>query len=151
MSGKITETSKNTNYTAINIGSLFALTDHPTKAGEKEKQGKIFIKDAAGLTGTEISLTALPPKTELPFFHAHKENEEVYIFIKGKGVFQVDDDLFDISEGSIVKVSPKGERSLYNSSDEEMVYLVVQAKENSLTQYTAEDGVLIQREGNWKK
>lgn len=135
------------NYAIFNIGKLSNIINQ----GEKGSKGKFFIKEKVGLTGSEISFTSIPPKTELPFFHSHKQNEEVYIFLSGKGFFQVDDNVFDISEGSIVKVAPKGLRNLYNSSNEEMLYIVIQTKENSLEQYTMSDGIIAEYKTKWKK
>lgn len=132
----IKQTAEGANFTAINFGKL-------SEVLEKAK-GKIFLKEATKSTGTEISISVLPPKGEFPFFHAHKQNEETYIFISGKGKFQVDDVSFDISEGSVVRVATAGSRNLINTSDEEMVYIVVQSKENSLQQYTMDDGALVE-------
>ena len=37
------------------------------------------------LTGAEISINQLPAGTGVPFVHAHKNNEEIYGIISGKG------------------------------------------------------------------
>lgn len=95
--------SENQVYTALNIGSLDKLTEHSLihpKTGQ-EIVGKVFLKDSTKATGTEISFSTLPPKTELSYFHIHKENEETYIILKGSGDFQVDDECFPITEGSV--------------------------------------------------
>jgi len=144
--------SENKNYTAVNIGSLDQLTEysmiHPKN--KKEITGKVFIKEATKATGTEISFQTLPPNTELGYFHIHDENEEMYIILKGSGDFQVDEDCFPVSEGSLIRVSPKGKRSLRNSSDEAMIYMVIQSKENSLGQYSSDDGERISYDPKWK-
>lgn len=151
MTSKISKIAENENYTAISVGHFSQIKNHSLNIGGNESKGKVFVKDIAGLTGSELSFTSLPPKTELPFFHSHKQNEEIYIILKGQGEFQVDDDVFEVSEGSIVRVSTRGERSLYNSSDDELVYMVVQCKENSLEQYTMGDGKISKRSARWKK
>ncbi len=127
--------SENKNFKAINIGNLNSIKDF-TNGNMK---GKIFLKDLIGSTSCEISITSIAPHTELPFFHSHKQNEEIYIILSGEGKFQVDDDVFPISEGSIIKVNPNGQRSMINNSDNDMVYIVIQAKQNSLTQWTMTD------------
>lgn len=131
-----------TNFTALNFGKLAdVLTNHA---------GKIFLKDAMKSSGVEVSVSSLPAKTDLPIFHSHKQNEEVYIFLSGAGKFQVDDKCFDIAEGSVIRIAPEGLRGMTNTSDEQMIYLVIQAKENSLEQYTMEDGVLHDVTPLWK-
>ena len=144
--------SENPNYTAINIGKLDDLMDysmlHP-KSGQEIK-GKIFLKEATKATGTEISFQMLPPHTPLTYFHIHHKNEETYIILRGNGDFQIDDNCFPIQEGSIVRVSPAGNRSLRNSSDEPMIYMVIQSKENSLEEYSSADGERIPQEIKWE-
>ena len=149
---KIELISENTNYTAVNVGSMDKLKDysfmHP-KNGQ-EITGKVFVNKATRSTGTEISFTTLPPQTELSYFHFHNKDEETYIIIKGSGYYQVDDDCFPISEGSVIRVAPKGVRGLCNTSDEPMVYICVQSKEGSLEEHTAEDGGRIAWEPKWR-
>ena len=103
------------------------------------------------ITGCEISITSLPANTELPLFHSHKENEEVYIILKGNGKFQIDDKVFPISEGSVVRVNHEGKRSMINLSNDDMIYVVVQAKQNPLKQWTLDDGRIENIEDKLKK
>lgn len=143
MSKNIKPIAKNINFTAINIGSLNEIEEysmiHP-KTGQTIK-GKQFIKDASDATGTEISFTTVAPKSSLGYFHHHNQNEETYVVLTGCGQFQVDDEVFDIAEGSIIRVAPDGKRSLCNTSESEpLVYMVVQSKEGSLEQHTTADG-----------
>lgn len=62
------------------------------------------------------------------------------ILFKGSDDFQIDDDCFPVREGSVVCVSPAPSRGMRNSSDEPMIYMVVQSKENSVGNYSTEDG-----------
>jgi mannose-6-phosphate isomerase-like protein (cupin superfamily) len=144
--------SENTNYTAVNLGNLDDIMEyslvHPVN--KRIIEGKVFIKDATKATGTEISFNSLPPQTEQPFFHIHRKNEETYLILKGSGFFQVDDDCFDIKEGSVIRVAPAGKRCIRNSSDKPMIYMVIQAKENSLEEYTTSDGERVQVEPKWR-
>ncbi len=150
---KIKKLSENKNYTAVNIGSLQDIGDyeliHPkTNATIK---GKVFLKEASQSTGTEISFNALPPKTEVGYFHIHNKDEETYIILQGSGYYQVDEDCFPIEEGSVIRVSPAGVRSLCNTSETTMIYICVQSKENSLEEHTTDDGKRINCEPKWKK
>lgn len=137
--GRIAESE---NFTAVNLGKLSYVLEN--------LDGKIFLKEQTKASGTEISISALPPKTDLPIFHSHKQNEETYIILSGEGKFQVDNKCFDISEGSIIRVAPDGLRGMANTSDEQMIYIVIQSKEGSLEQYTMEDGVIGEFTPLWK-
>lgn len=139
---KIKKVAENKNFTAVDYGKLSLLPE--------TANGKAFLKEATKASGTEISLSVLPAKTELPIFHSHKQNEETYLILSGSGKFQVDDQCFDISEGSVVRVAPAGVRGMTNTSDQQMIYLVVQSKEGSLEQYSMEDGILLEATPLWK-
>lgn len=130
------------NFTAVEFGKLALLPE--------TANGKAFLKESTKATGTEISLSVLAAKTDLPIFHAHKQNEETYLILSGTGKFQVDDQAFDISEGSIIRVAPAGVRGMTNTSDTQMIYIVIQSKEGSLEQYTMEDGIIIEKDPLWK-
>ena len=145
--------SENKNYTAIDIGGLqdlksYSLIHAKTKA---EIKGKLFIKELTNATGAEISFTTLPPKTELGYFHIHNKDEETYIILAGSGYYQVDDDCFPIKAGSIIRVAPEGIRSLCNTSEEDMVYICVQAKKDSLEEHTTDDGKRLDYTPLWRK
>lgn len=81
----------------------------------------------------------------MPFFHSHKANEENYVILSGAGRFQVDDEVFDIAEGSVIRVAPGCDRNLRCTSAEPMLYLCIQAKANSLEGYTMTDAEVTER------
>ncbi len=135
-------TSEGIHHMAINLGKLDELKDyrfdHPVRKIVVE--GKIFTGELLGATGAEISFTSLPPHTRHPFMHAHRKHEEIYIVIHGSGQFQVDDAVFDIQEGSVIRVNPEGSRTYRNNSDEPMVFLCLQTMAGSLDAHAISDG-----------
>jgi len=149
---QIEKLSENAHYNAINLGKLNGLLDysmiHPVS--KRVLEGKVFLKEDTKATGTEISFNSLPPKSEQPYFHIHRKNEETYLILSGFGFFQVDEDCFDIKEGSVIRVAPQGKRGICNSSEERMVYMVIQSKENSLEEYTTADGERVPVEPKWR-
>lgn len=134
------------NIRKIDSGDSFTHVSVGSPAGFA---GKAFIKDAAGLTGCELSFGTLEPGTAVPFFHSHKQNEEVYIVLRGAGDFQVDDRVFAVGEGSVVRVATSCDRSLRCTSAGSMLYVCIQCKEGSLAQCTMEDGVITERQPKW--
>ena len=133
--------AKGSNFTAMDVGKFEDVKDYSLG----QMKGKIFLKDLINSTGVEMSFTSLPANTELPFYHKHKQNEEVYIVVKGNGWFQVDNEKFPIQEGSVIRVATEGKRIMGNDSKKDLVYIVIQVKEKSLSQYTGEDGVIINK------
>lgn len=107
--------------------------------------GKLFIKESTEATSCEISFGTLPTGASVPFFHSHKENEENYIILSGSGKFQVNDEVFDIAEGSVVRVATNCDRNLKCTSAEPMTYICIQATEGSLGGYTMTDAEITER------
>ncbi|MCM1070317.1 MAG: cupin domain-containing protein [[Clostridium] fimetarium] len=108
-------------------------------------EGKQFVNDATGATSCEISFGSLPSGASVPFFHSHKENEENYIILSGAGKFQVNDTVFDIAEGTVVRVATNCDRNLKCTSAEPLAYICIQAKEGSLGGYTMTDAEITER------
>jgi mannose-6-phosphate isomerase-like protein (cupin superfamily) len=102
--------------------------------------GKVFLKEALGLTAMELSLNKVPPGRQSPFLHRHVEHEELYLFVEGQGQMQVDGVIFDVREGTSVRVAPEGVRALRNSGPGDLYFVCVQAKAGSLAGGTIADG-----------
>lgn len=127
----------------LNHGEKFA---HASVGTLKSFEGKQFVKDATGATSCEISFGTLPSGSAVPFFHSHKKNEENYIILSGAGRFQVNNDVFDISEGSVIRVATDCDRNIKCTSQESLIYICIQAKEGSLGGYTMTDAEITERE-----
>lgn len=127
----------------VNKGEKFA---HASVGSLHGFEGKQFVKDATGATSCEISFGTLPTGEAVPFFHSHKDNEENYIILSGAGRFQVDDDVFEVAEGSVIRVATNCDRNLKCTSAEPMTYICIQAKEGSLGGYTMTDAAITERE-----
>jgi len=106
------------------------------------------LKETLGLTGSEVSFNNLPAGTAIPFVHSHKRNEEVYLFIRGKGEFWIDGTIIPVREGSTVRVSPAAKRCI--RATEDLGYFCVQTDNGSLVQYTKTDGIINDDKPEWK-
>ncbi len=127
----------------LNSGEKFA---HASVGTLHAFEGKQFVKDATGATSCEISFGTLPTGQAVPFFHSHKANEENYIILSGAGKFQVDGEVFDVAEGSVIRVATNCDRNLKCTSAAPMTYICIQAKEGSLGGYTMTDAEITERE-----
>ncbi|MGN0281634.1 MAG: cupin domain-containing protein [Prevotella sp.] len=107
-------------------------------------EGKAFIKDIVGTTSIELSFGSLAPGEAVPFFHHHKQNEEVYVVLSGKGTFILNGEEVSVESGSVVRVAPKVSRCTRCTGDTPLVYVCIQGKEGSLEQCTMSDGVIEQ-------
>lgn len=122
-----------TNFKKEEIGKI-------NEIGQKYENGKAFLHNLLGLTSCEISVSSMPAGAKLHFNHKHKQNEEVYIFLKGEGSMTLDNETIGIKEGSCVKVLPNATRTMEAITDLE--YICVQAKSNSLEQFGLGDAEL---------
>lgn len=132
------------NYTSADLGAWEGLPQykeyHPGL--EMEIPGRVFLKKLLGLTSSEISINYFPPGMAVPVYHHHAKNEEIYIFLRGKGQFEVDGDTFPVSEGSVVKVATPGVRTMKADADSDLYYIVIQAKEGGSVSDAFEDGIV---------
>lgn len=106
--------------------------------------GKAFVKDILGTTGMEISFGTLGEGEAVPFLHKHKQNEEVYIILRGEGIFSLDGNDYPVKAGDVIRVEPEVSRGNKNTGSEPLTYVCIQAKAGSLEQYTMTDGVILE-------
>lgn len=132
------------NYSAEHIGPLENLAERDFLGFP----GKFFIGKELGLSGCEVSLNRLPAGKGMPFVHSHKKNEEVYIFLRGNGVFYIDGTEFPIQEGSLIRVAPEAERA-WKAGDEDLYFICIQAEAGTLSQSTRDDGTRHETKASW--
>ena len=122
------------NYAAVNVGRMDQIIEHELPMGPNVIQGKVFVGQALGATGSELSFQTLVPGQDSGFLHTHKTHEELYFILKGEGLYQVDGEQFAVSEGTVIRVSPDGKRALKNTGTTDMVMLCVQYRANAFTE-----------------
>ena len=140
---------KGTHFTAYQSGARKDWPAHTVELPGLTIPGKHFLKDILGLTSCEISINSMAPGSGMPIYHQHSNNEEIYIFIQGKGQIQIDGEVVNVQEGSIVRIAPKGERIWRNNSNEPLLYIIIQAQQNSLKQYGLNDATVPDKAASW--
>ena len=142
--------AEGTHFSALSTGSFSQLNDYvlPVAPG-MEIQGKVFMGQTLQTTGAEISFQSFAPGKETGFLHTHQTHEELYIFVSGKGEFQVDGQVFPVGDGSVVRVAPEGKRSVRNNGTEPLIMICVQYKAQTFTAQDAADGQLLQEPVKW--
>ena len=93
----------------------------------------------------------MPKGVSIPFVHAHKRNEEVYIVLKGKGQLYIDGDEFDVEEGNVIRIDPAAARCLKADSEIPIRYACIQTEAKSLVQFTENDGLGVEAKPTWFK
>ena len=106
------------------------------------KESRTELHEKLELTGAEISINELPAGAGVPFVHSHKQNEEIYGILAGKGKAVIDGEEININEGDWLRVSPAAKRQFSAAEDSSITYVCIQVKENSLEGFTATDAVV---------
>ncbi len=100
------------------------------------------LHDKLSLTGAEISINNLPAGAGVPFVHSHKNNEEIYAILTGKGKAVIDGETVELAAGDWIRISPAAKRQFFASEDAAISFACIQVKENSLEGYTKDDAVM---------
>ena len=106
------------------------------------KDARTELHDKLSLTGAEISINNLPAGASVPFVHAHKNNEEIYTILSGKGKFVIDGETVELTVGDWIRISPAAKRQFFAAEDEGISFICIQVKENSLEGYTGDDAIM---------
>ncbi len=114
------------NYTKTNVGT----------------EGRTELHEKLALTGAEISVNRLPAGAGVPFVHSHKNNEEIYGILEGRGKVVIDGEEIALNAGDWLKVAPAAKRQFSAAEDSGIVFVCIQVKENSLGGFTADDAVI---------
>ena len=114
------------NYTKTNIGN----------------ENRAELHEKLALTGAEISINRLPAGASVPFVHSHKNNEEIYGILSGRGKAVIDGEEIETTAGDWIKVAPSAKRRFFAADDSGIVYVCIQVRENSLEGFTADDAVV---------
>ncbi len=100
------------------------------------------LHDKLFLTGAEVSINHLPAGACVPFVHAHKKNEEIYVILSGKGKAVIDGETIELEMGDWLRISPAAKRQFSAAEDVAISYACIQVKENSLEEYTKDDAIV---------
>ena len=103
---------------------------------------RVELKEALNLTGCEVSINELPANVSVPFVHAHKQNEELYIITDGDGELFIDGEVIKVGKGDAVRIDPDGKRC-FKAGKNGIKMICIQTKCGSLEQYTMTDGVIV--------
>ena len=107
----------------------------------------------------EVGLPVLPEASSLfrclhlvrrlAFSTLIKDTRSFTSFLAARGQFQVDGNVFDVEEGSVVRVAPEGRRSVRNNGSVPLIMLCVQYLCGSFDENDAADGDIVHASVQW--
>lgn len=114
------------------------------------------LKKALGLTSVGVSLSRMEPGMGYPFFHAHKEQEEIFICLEGSGTLLVDEEEITMQRGDFLRIAPGAPRAVGNRTKEPCTFLILGAlppekyKSEAEGMFLIDDGIEMQdRIADW--
>ena len=106
------------------------------------QEPRVELHDTLSLTGAEISLNHFSAGAGVPFVHSHKQNEEIYGVLAGRGKAIIDGETVALAAGDWVRVAPAAKRQFSAATDSAITFLCIQVRERSLEGYTQDDAVI---------
>jgi mannose-6-phosphate isomerase-like protein (cupin superfamily) len=145
------KTVRGTNFTCVHAGSKEAWSEFRLEPPDVPlpARGKLFLRNLLGSAGLEVSLNVVHPGKGIPFLHRHRENDEVYVVVGGRGQFLVDGDCIDVAEGSVLRLAPAAARAWRNHSDEPLYFLCIQYRADGVIQGGTLDGQKVEGKPTW--
>jgi uncharacterized cupin superfamily protein len=145
------QTVRGRNFTCVHAGPMEKWSEFQLEppAVPVPARGKMFLRSFLGSAGLEMSLNVVPPGKGIPFLHKHRQNEEVYVVVSGRGQFLVDGDCLDVAEGSVLRLGPEAARAWRNNSEAPLYFLCLQYRADSVIQGGTLDGQKVEGKPAW--
>jgi mannose-6-phosphate isomerase-like protein (cupin superfamily) len=61
---------------------------------------------ALELEESALSYQRIPPGYRFPYGHTHKQQEEVFVVLRGSGRMKLDDDIVEVKQWDLVRIPP---------------------------------------------
>jgi mannose-6-phosphate isomerase-like protein (cupin superfamily) len=92
-------------YEVSSIGALDEWRSHfGGFTAAKARDGRRVVDHELTMQYIGMTANALVPGEEAGYWHSHSKIEELYVFLEGRGQMGLDDDVVDVSAGSVVRV-----------------------------------------------
>jgi mannose-6-phosphate isomerase-like protein (cupin superfamily) len=97
--------------------NLRDVEDGAARFGLAETQEARFPRRDLGAEQTGLNYLIVKPGCREAFAHRHRDAEEIYLVLTGRGRVKLDDDLVDLEPLDVVRVSPGVTRAFEASED----------------------------------
>ena len=146
-----TKTVRGTNVTCFHAGPKEGWAEFRLEPPDvpMPARSKLFLRNLLESVGLEMSLNVVQTSKGIPFQHRHRENDEVYFVIGGRGQFLVDGECIDVQEGSVLRLGPAAARAWRNNSEAPLYFLCNQYRADSVIAGGAADGQKVEGKPSW--
>lgn len=98
------------------------VAESPQNARGGQVSYLLLTKGQFGSGNLSITWVEGEPNSEQPV-HAHPDNEQVYVIVRGRGLMKVGDEEQEVAAGTLVFVPPQTGHAIRNIGDEALVYV----------------------------
>jgi uncharacterized cupin superfamily protein len=99
------------------IVNLKEVEDSATKFDLSPNLEARFARGPLGAERSGISYQRIAPNFRVPFAHSHKGQEEMYVLLSGSARVKLEDDVVELREWDVLRVSPETTRSFEAGPD----------------------------------
>jgi mannose-6-phosphate isomerase-like protein (cupin superfamily) len=89
------------NYTKLNIEDI---EDSAQKFGLAPNLEARFGRRPLESEIVAVSRETLAPNFRVPFGHRHRDQEEIYVVLRGSGRIKIEDEILELREGDLVRL-----------------------------------------------
>jgi mannose-6-phosphate isomerase-like protein (cupin superfamily) len=111
------------NYTKLNIEEV---EDSAPKFGLSPDLEARFGRRPLESEIVAVSRETLAPDFRVPFGHRHRDQEEIYVVLRGSGRIKIEDEIVELREGDLVRLA-RGVWRCTEAGPDGMEYLAVGA------------------------
>jgi mannose-6-phosphate isomerase-like protein (cupin superfamily) len=110
--------------------TIMSLEDIPDVLGDYPGEMRMSAVSELGTEQVGFTWRRMPPLTggKGSYGHRHFTLEEVYFVASGTLQFKLEDEVFDVSEGTVVRVAPEVARSVWNAGPGDAILIIVSKK-----------------------
>jgi mannose-6-phosphate isomerase-like protein (cupin superfamily) len=125
-------------YQVLNVGAPNQWRDYfGGFSPESYRDGRRVVDQEINNQFIGLTVNALEPGEEAGYWHTHSAIEELYIFIAGQGQMGLDEDLVEVSAGTVVRVGQNVMRTWRAKPDtgEQLQWLCIRAGGTELPEF----------------
>jgi mannose-6-phosphate isomerase-like protein (cupin superfamily) len=102
-------------YTLVNLKT--DVEDMAPKFGFAPNMESRFARKPLELENSGISYFRVAPDYHIPFGHHHVDQEEIYLIVSGSARMKLDDEIIDLRQWDVLRVSPEVTRGFEGGPD----------------------------------
>jgi len=109
------------------------LEDIPDVLGDYPGEMRMTAASDIGTEQVSFTWRRMPAQTggKGSYGHRHRTQEEIYFVASGTLLFKLEDEVLEVSDGTLVRIAPHVVRSVWNDGPEDAILIMCSIKNDS--------------------